>query len=110
MRRAAAFSLLLVACNGKTEVREPDGSRTATYASDRDRVYHAALSALTAEGFEISAADPMGLRIVARAKGRAAIITCEEIGVARTRVRVALSSDSPQEFRAILDRIGQALP
>ena len=105
---AASFLALLAGCAGAPLVPQADGTRTTSFSADRDTVYHAVVAGLRAEGYEAFVADPIRLRVEARAGNRVAIVQGEERGN-RIHVRIGLTYAEARDFERLYLAIKKAL-
>jgi len=121
MHRLAPL-LLLAACatTGKATL-EVDGAWVRTFPTDRDRAYHAAMTALGEKGFTVVSANPLGGSFVANSgveksslwvRYTFAHVVVEPSPQAGMRIRLSLTRTSepagagrrPNNDRAVTDR------
>ena len=105
--KAAAFALaLLAACSttGPPDLARPNDRQEKRYRVDRDVAFHAMVRALQKEGYEITVADPIRLRVEAKTGDRVAILQGIE-GGGRVLIHVGMAHAEASDFRRLWRRL-----
>jgi len=104
MKATLLLALSLQACHSTGPY--PNDPQEKTYRADRDAVYHAMVRALAREGFSINVADPIRLRIEAKAGDRVAILQGIDKGGAIV-IRIGMVRAEARDFRRLWRRLDQ---
>jgi len=108
MKAGALVLALLAACSttGPPDLARSNDRQEKRYRVDRDVAFHAMVRALQKEGYEITVADPIRLRIEAKAGDRVAILQGIE-GGGGILIRVGMAHAEPSDFRRLWRRLDQ---